>query len=216
MNKPTAALLAAALVATALAAPALAHPHVWVTTKGEVVYGADGRIAGIRHAWTFDAAYSAYSTQGLDKNGDGKVASDELNELAKVNIESLNEYGYFTVAKANGAKVEFIDPTDFNLDLVDGALVLRFLLPLKEPARADKAFLLDVFDPTYFVSFSVADGADAMRLVDAPKGCVLTVNRPKPVQPAQQQKLSEAFFSALDASSGFGAQFANKVIVACP
>lgn len=212
-------IVLAALASVCLAgfaSPAVAHPHVWVTTKAEIVYEPDGRIAGIRHAWTFDQAYSAYSTQGLDKNGDGKVTTDELSELAKVNIESLTEYGYFTDAKANGAKVEFVAPKEVGIELVDGALELRFLLPLKEPAKASKAFLLDVYDPTYFVAFSIADGDDAMRLVNAPKGCLLKVNRPKPTAPAQQQKLSETFFSALDASSDFGAQFSNKVIVACP
>ena len=32
----------------------------------------------------------------------------------------------------------------------------------------------------------------------------------------QQQKLGEAFFEALTASSSFGVQYANRVIVACP
>jgi hypothetical protein len=71
------------------AAPALAHPHVWITARAEVAYAANGQVTGIRHAWTFDEAYSAFVTQGLDKNGDGKLAPDELAELAKVNTESL-------------------------------------------------------------------------------------------------------------------------------
>jgi Protein of unknown function (DUF1007). len=40
-------------VAAALAlliVQAQAHPHVWVTMKSEVVYGADGAATGLRHA----------------------------------------------------------------------------------------------------------------------------------------------------------------------
>jgi hypothetical protein len=33
---------------------------------------------------------------------------------------------------------------------------------------------------------------------------------------AQQQNLSESFFQALNAASNYGAQFANRAIVACP
>jgi ABC-type uncharacterized transport system substrate-binding protein len=218
--KPRLSAFLAALVALAASVaaspPASAHPHVFVTAKGEIVYGSDGRILGVRHAWTFDEAYSAYATQGLDKNGDGKLTPDELVELAKVNVESLNEYGYFTIAKANGAKLAFTDPVDYSLEFANDMLTLRFMLPLKTPAKASKAFGLEIYDPTFFVAFTIAEGDDAITLVGAPKGCAVTVARPKPIDTTQQQKLSESFFSALDASSNFGGQFANKVIVACP
>ena len=36
------------------AVPAFAHPHVWVTMKEELLYGPDGALTGVRHAWTFD------------------------------------------------------------------------------------------------------------------------------------------------------------------
>jgi ABC-type uncharacterized transport system substrate-binding protein len=44
--------------------PAQAHPHVWVTMHTELVYTSDGRITGVRHAWTFDDMFSAFATQG--------------------------------------------------------------------------------------------------------------------------------------------------------
>ncbi|MGG3815578.1 DUF1007 family protein, partial [Methylorubrum rhodesianum] len=75
----TAALgLAAGLAASS---PASAHPHVWITAKAELAYEA-GRVTGIRHAWTFDPEYTAFLTQGLDANGDGKVSPEELQGSA--------------------------------------------------------------------------------------------------------------------------------------
>jgi ABC-type uncharacterized transport system substrate-binding protein len=197
------------------ATPALAHPHVWVTTKAELVFGTDGKVTGVNHRWTFDLAYSAVVTQGLDKNNDGKLTPDELQELAKVNTESLHEFDFFTVLKANGAKQAFNPPTSPEMTFENGAVTLSFHLPLKTPAR-NKMLALEVYDPTFFVAFSIAEGEDAAKLANAPKGCGKTITRPKPIDTAQQQKLSEAFFEALTASAAYGAAQASRVIVACP
>jgi ABC-type uncharacterized transport system substrate-binding protein len=197
------------------ATPALAHPHVWVTTKAELVFAADGKVAAVRHRWTFDPAYSAVVTQGLDKNNDGKLTPDELQELAKVNTESLHEFDYFTVLKANGAKQAFASPTNAEMTFDNGAVTLSFHLPLKTPAR-NKTLALEVYDPTYFVAFGIAEGDDAVTLANAPQGCGKTVSRPKPIEAAQQQKLSEAFFEALTSAATVSATQASRIIVACP
>src|SRR5215210_4966528 len=209
-------LLASVVVAgLAWGAPALAHPHVWVTAKAELIYASDGKVAAVRHSWTFDEAYSAFVTQGLDKNNDGKLSSDELQELAKVNTESLAEFEYFTHLKANGAKQAFDAPRDQQMTFQNGAATLSFDLPLKRPA-ANRMVAFEIYDPSFFVAFAMAEGEDAVKLADAPKGCAATVTRPKPVDAAQQQRLSEAFFQALTATADYGASQANKVIVACP
>jgi ABC-type uncharacterized transport system substrate-binding protein len=205
-----------ALAAVALAGPALAHPHVWVTAKAELVYAPDGRVAAVRHSWTFDQAYSAFVTQGLDKNNDGKLTPDELQDLAKENTESLVDFEYFTAVKANGAKQSFDPPRDPSMSFANDEATLAYVLPLKAPMAAPKLLALEVSDPTFYVAFTLAAGDDAVRLAGAPKGCAITISRPKPVEAAQQQNLSESFFQALDAASNFGAQFANRAIVACP
>jgi ABC-type uncharacterized transport system substrate-binding protein len=206
----------AGLFSPALVSPALAHPHVWVTAKAEIVFAPDGRVTGIRHAWTFDEAYTAYVTQGLDRNNDGKLTPDELTNLAKENTESLVDFDYFTVLKTNGAKQPFAAPRDYSMAYENEEVTLTYLLPLQAPANAGKALTLEITDPTYFVAFALAEGQDAVKLAGAPKGCATNISRPKPLDPAQQQKLSEAFFDALTAASEFGAQFANRAIVACP
>ena len=70
-----------------IAAPALAHPHVWVTMRTELVYAPDGRITGIRHAWSFDDMFSTFAIQGLDSKEKGKFTREELAPLAKVNVD---------------------------------------------------------------------------------------------------------------------------------
>jgi len=208
--------LSALALAAACAAPALAHPHVWVTARAEVVYAPDGKVTGVRHAWTFDKGMSAFMTQGLDANKDGRITPDELSALAKENTESLVEFDYYTVLKASGARQAFAPPREAAMAYENEEVTLTFVLPLKAPTAASRTLSLEVADPTFFVAFTLSESPDAVKLAGAPKGCSITVTRPKPVDTAQQQKLSEAFFEALTAASNFGGQFANRALVACP
>ena len=92
---PLAGALAVALLSCALATPAQAHPHVWITYETTVVYE-KGTFVGVRHKWSFDEFYTAMAIEGLDKNKDGVYDRDELAELAKVNIDGLKDFSFFT------------------------------------------------------------------------------------------------------------------------
>ena len=207
-------LLAAALALTPVAA--VAHPHVWVTSQTEVLYDGAQRVTGLRHVWTFDEGYSAYVTQGLDVNGDGVLTPDELQELAELNATSLVDFDYFTDVKIDGALQRFGDPIDYGMVFEDDRATLTFTLPLVEPARVSRVLVLEVYDPTFFVSFRMDDGDDAVRLSGGPSGCATSITRPSTAQIAEVQSLSEAFFEALTAASNFGEQFANRALIACP
>jgi ABC-type uncharacterized transport system substrate-binding protein len=198
------------------ALPALAHPHVWVKSRAVVLYGPDGRVSAIRQGWSFDEAYSAYAVQGFPAGPDGKLAADKMAELAKINIESLAESGFFTQAKANGAKVAFGEPVNYATRFEGGILTLTYDLPVKPSSKPDRLFTLEVYDPSFFVDFAMADGDDAVKVEGAPAGCALKVTRPKPDPAPPAGGVSEAFFNALNASSNYGAQFSSRVLVACP
>jgi ABC-type uncharacterized transport system substrate-binding protein len=203
----------AALFLLAGIAGADAHPHVWVTAKSELVYSPDGALKAIRHAWTFDDMFSAFATQGLDTNNDGKLSRDELADLAKTNVESLKEFGYFTVSKKGEKPLEFDEPVDYWLEADDkGILTLHFTLPVKGGAPKG-GIALEVYDPTYFVAFSFAEG-NPVTLAGAPKGC--SVEAKGPDDSASPGNNSESFFAQLNAGSSYGEMFANRITVRCP
>jgi ABC-type uncharacterized transport system substrate-binding protein len=192
---------------------AQAHPHVWVTMTSEVVYAPDGSVTGVRHAWAFDDMFSAFATQGIETKQKGVFTREELAPLAQVNVDSLKESDYFTYAKANGEKAPFNGSTDYWLEYKDNVLVLHFTLPFKSPVKAQHLDL-EVYDPTYFVDFELAEN-DAVKLVNAPSHCKLTVVRATDAT-ASNVPVNEQFFNSLDASSNWGAQFADKILVNCP
>jgi ABC-type uncharacterized transport system substrate-binding protein len=104
--------ICAALIGIAFATPALAHPHVWVSVETTVVYE-KGTVTGLRQRWTFDEFYSSMAIQGLDANNDGKYDRSELAELAKVNIEGLKDFAYFTFIRLGEQQLAVDAPTDF-------------------------------------------------------------------------------------------------------
>lgn len=195
--------------------PALAHPHVWVSAKAELVYAPDGKVSAVRHHWTFDEAYSSFAVQGLDADGDGKTTPAELAELAKTNTASLNEFGYFTQLKANGARIGFAPPTAERMTYEGGRLTLHFELPLAV-ASAGRTVVLDVSDPTFFVDFQTAPGDDAVILANAPSGCSLRITRPKQAAPPEGQSLSETMYQSLAGNPSFATQFASRAMAICP
>jgi len=206
-------VLAAAMIATA-AGHARAHPHVWVTMRSELVYAPDGTVTGIRHAWSFDDMFSAFATQGLESKEKGKFTRQELAPLAKVNVESLKEFDYFTFATADGKKAELTDPApDYWLDYADQVLTLNFTLPFKAPVKA-KELRIDIYDPTIFVDFSFAK-EKPVQLVNAP-GCKFDVVLPREMTFAEGKALSEIPIDQPNTAMAWGAKFANKILVHCP
>jgi ABC-type uncharacterized transport system substrate-binding protein len=196
-----------------LATPALAHPHVWVTAKAEIVFASDGRVTGVRHHWTFDEAYTAYVTQGLDKDRDGKLTQEELQELADENAASLNEFDYFTVLKARGKRQSFDSPMEARMSMENTQVVMSFLLPLKAPVAPTGAVSIEIEDPTFFVYFSLTEGPAAISLANSPQGCVTTIAKAKPLDATMQKILQDE--GAIQRQD-FGIEYANRAIIACP
>jgi ABC-type uncharacterized transport system substrate-binding protein len=194
------------------AGAAQAHPHVWITATSELLYGPDGSVTGVRHAWTFDDMFSTYALQGIETKTKGVYSREELGSLAQTNVESLKEFGFFTFAKADGRKEKFLEPVDYFLEYKDAALTLHFTLPLKTPVKP-KELALEVFDPSYFIDFSFADN-NPIKLVGAPAACEMKFQRPNDGT-ATAQKLGEQNFMSGD-NSNYGAMFANKITVNCP
>jgi ABC-type uncharacterized transport system substrate-binding protein len=208
-------LLAACLPLVLAPLPASAHPHVFVSVQTEVVYDEAKNLAGFKQKWTFDELYSSFAVQGLDKDGDGKYTREELQPLADVNVQSLSEFGYFTFPKLAGQKLEIQQPKDAWVEVnSDGTVTLRFTSMLVKPVSAAemKAFSFAIYDPTVYVSFTFAD-KQPVTLTGAPPACAPKVNAPKPA-PAPST-LGEAYFNNLDASSDYGAQFAQTVVIEC-
>lgn len=192
------ALLAVSLLGSAGAA--VAHPHVLVSVRTTVILDAQGQIAALRHAWTFDEAFSSFSTAGLDKNKDGKLDREELADLAKINVESLHEYGFFSYLKKGKTSSTFGTVKDYYLAHDGKALTLHFTLPVEKNPLAIREARLEVYDPSYFVAFEF--GKDAPVTVEGGAlACIAQVGKPNADVTSRLSKMSESFFQSMNPGS---------------
>jgi ABC-type uncharacterized transport system substrate-binding protein len=210
-------LLLAGLSAILLPSAADAHPHVFVDAKVEVVFDQQGRMAAVRNIWQFDEAFSQYAVQGLDSDEDGKLSDEELQPLAKVNVESLKEFDFFTFLSVGVTDAAFVPPQEYWLESHDGRLTLFFTLPLSEPMAVGAKTTLEIFDPEYFVAFDFVK-QDPISLRDAPLGCSAVHHRPQELDAATAAILSQIPADQRDLPPDLEAaalSMANYVSVTC-
>jgi ABC-type uncharacterized transport system substrate-binding protein len=208
-------LVLAVLAVAGLPQPAAAHPHVSVINAATINID-KGAIQSITHVWTFDEFYSAMAVDGLPKNAAGGYGRSELAELAKVNIDGLKEFGYFTFVTLGGAEIKVGDPKadSYWLEHKDGILSLHFTVPLAKPVLQDaKGFVVTVTDPSYFIAFDMAVKDPAKLSDGAPKSCKVDVGVPK-AETAEQKKLSGVFAEQLGSAS-LGITATKSIMVTC-
>ncbi len=171
-------ILAVIALVTALFAastPALAHPHVFIDARAELVFDDHGDLTAIRHVWRFDEAFSAFATQGMATDDNGHITRETLQPLAKVNVDSLKDFDYFTFLHVGPKRYGFKIPTEYWLQMDKGLLTLFFTLNLTTPVHVSKLpVVLDVYDPSYFVDYTLVPSEPAL-LVNAPQGCKMQV-----------------------------------------
>lgn len=182
-------LLAATL--SPAAAPVLAHPHIFVDATATLVFDDSGAVIGIRHQWRFDEAFSAWSVEGLDVDGDGVVSRAEQQELADQDLAGLADYQFYTFAGPQGSGDNLsmnAAPEGATRDYENGISVLRFSVDLAEPYRFARPLELAISDPEYYVAITFA-GPQAVALENAPQGCSVSLEAGRELAPELQEML---------------------------
>ena len=203
-----------------LSAPgALAHPHVWADMQSGIVFTDEGLIKGVDIEWTFDDGYTQMALDGLDVDGDGIYSQDELAPLTKENIESLKDYEYFTVIRADGEQQKIGEVTDAGQIWSNNRLTLHFQVPLLKPIDPKKTkFVVKIYDPEFFVAIDYVKDDPVDTVGNMPKGCKLVV---KPVPTDAELDQTRLMLSTKskewkpENNEDFGAMFAQAVSIAC-
>ena len=130
--------------------PARAHPHAWIDLRSTVVLDDAGRVTAIEQQWSFDPLYTVFATDEITTTTN--TQAEALRKLAKVNLENLRTHDYFTEVRVGGLKAALGTVSEFESELREGRLWMRFVVPLREPTDPKRGkIVFAVFDPTYYV-----------------------------------------------------------------
>lgn len=175
--------LAAALTLS-LSSAAEAHPHVWIKVR-TVLLVEGGALVGLHHIWVLDESWRNSQLDQHDKDNDGRLSAAELEPLAAESKTTLEMFKSFTTIRTGGARIRPGPPRDMTIENYGDLLGMSFAVRLDKPIPlAGAELLLEVYDATFFSSYSFA-GPDAVSFAgETAPGCAITVGAPPSPQQA--------------------------------
>ncbi|MGO1120416.1 DUF1007 family protein [Rhodovibrionaceae bacterium A322] len=205
------AVLLVSVFAT-LAQPVKAHPHAWIDLRSTVILNDAGEVVGIEQQWLFDQFYTLFVTEGVDS--DPVRQKEVLTDLAKTNLQNLSAYDYFTDAWADKTPVTFQTVTDYESELRNGRLWMRFIVPFETAVDPkDVPFSFSVYDPTYYIEILHLKEDIVDFRGPVPHRCTALILPPSP--DTETVMLAQAMDRDAQADDTLGAVFAEKVEVLC-
>lgn len=143
---------------SALPLAAGAHPHVFIDAQLTLDYQADGLVQ-VAVEWTYDDFYSLLIVEdlGLDPDGDGILTPDEQSALQGFDAEWEPGFDGRLYLGVEGRRIPLADARDFTAQYRNGRLTSRHVRPLRAPLDAALPLLIQVYDPEYYVQFSIPE-----------------------------------------------------------
>ncbi len=214
MNRIVYALALASLASIASVKQAFAHPHEFVTMRITAQFDDNGHVTGLLYNWTFDPFFTAYAVEGEDANKNGVAEPEELNALLQNILGNIESNNYFTAFDSNGIVPEFAKAIPIASEVGNQQLSVTFDLPFTKPVDPKKKTLrYAVYDDEFYIAMTHDPAADAVQLVNAPKGCKFDLEEPNPSDDIAEFAASLARDES--GGNGLGVQFAEWVAIKC-
>ena len=152
MRRPLALLLA-----LGPALPAVAHPHVFVEAQVALVVDAQNRLVAVDLSWTYHEYFSLLLTAdlGVDLDGDGVLTGADEAALAAGVLDWPADFTGDLQVTAGGTPLALSAPEAQSVAYENGVVIERHRRPLVEPVPTEEAVAVQVFDPFYYVAYTI-------------------------------------------------------------
>lgn len=134
-----------------------AHPHVFITSKVEVIFNDIG-LEGISVEWEFDAMFSSFIIPEFDKNGSGKFEEQEVRKIEGGAFANLSNHNYFSYIVVGNKKHHAEEAKNFDASISGNRVIYNFFIPFELPfERLGNILKVGFFDETIFCDVAFAD-----------------------------------------------------------
>jgi ABC-type uncharacterized transport system substrate-binding protein len=207
-HSPIVRLLVTAFATAILPQSAGAHPHAWIEVRTTVILSRESTVTAIREEWSFDRIYTKDLLQ------DTRGAWKPLKQFTETAMHNLAQYGYFMELHEGGARLVLGQPVEAESKLDNGSLVMRFTVPLANPAdvaRSEMAF--SVYDPTYYIEFAHVKDHPISFQGPGAEACTARIKQAEPSAQALSQ--AQAMDRNAPVNTSLGKLFAEAVLIHC-
>ncbi|MGB0960273.1 MAG: DUF1007 family protein [Halocynthiibacter sp.] len=148
--------------------PALAHPHIFIDTGLNFLFGQGRTLTDIEITWAYDEYYSLLilEERGLDKDGDGKLTPKEEKALGGFDANWDPDFKGDTYLYDGQKKLPLSRPKDARAVLKNGRIISTHRRSLAAPITPKDNISAKAFDPSYYVAYTISRGVKAKA-----KGC---------------------------------------------
>lgn len=137
----------------------MAHPHIYIEAGLDLIYNEKGELTSFRVAWSYDELYSLLIIEdfGLDQDGDGVLTPEEKEVIQGFDSDWDADFDGRLFPSVQGQPVELEPVGDFTAEYRDGRLISYHLHPLSTPLPGDKPLAVQIYDPEFYVHFSLPE-----------------------------------------------------------
>lgn len=200
--------------------PALAHPHIFIDTGLEVIFGGNGKVTHVKVTWVYDDFYSLLLAEdfGIDQDGDGALTEEEEVKLQGFDANWVEGYNGDLEVKLDGQVQTLSGPLEPTATMIKGRIVSTHLREISgTPMIGGDVLSVKAFDPTFYTAYEINL---PVILRDDPS-CEF-----QRIEPNIDDELAkmQAFLLTLDANADLeendfpllGERFATDIRVTCP